>query len=536
MQGKKQYVEKLFMQFHLSDYVPADNFYRRLKEQLDLQWLYKSTFKYYGTEGHRSIDPVVFFKLILIGYLENLNSDREIIAHSKMRLDILFFLGYDLDEELPCHSTISRTRQLYGEEVFKELFSKVLSLCVGKGMLSGRRQAIDSAYIKANASIDSLKEKQIIEDGEHYLSELQHDEYGRQIEQHDNVMKDDRDSDTITRSRSKSTEQHHDWKGEEYKDMPKGKSLTNRTNDNDIQKGRSKFISNHTHYSTTDRDARVSVKPGKPRQLNYSMQTAVDMSSHVITNVEAHLADRRDSECLGQVLDNTIANLKQHELQVEEIACDTGYSSGKALQACVDNNITAYIPNFGQYKLIRKGFCFDEESDRYTCEAKGVHLPYKKTYGDKKGYYKKQYRSSAKDGGKCSLRTSCIGGRAGYKKIEDTVDKHLYDQMHLRLQTSYAKRMKKLRQSTVEPVLGTLINFMGSRRIWTRGLKSANKFMIGAAIAYNLKKWMNYREQKRKTAVLSLKKMGENLCFLLLMLPSQIRLHTTKPSKGFTTY
>ena len=515
MQGKKNYGEKLFLSFQLSQRVPPDNFYRRLKEALDFQWLYKSTKTYYGTEGQKSIDPVVFFKLILAGYLENLNSDRKIIEHSKMRMDVLFFLGYDLDEELPWHSTISRTRALYGEEVFKELFSKVLSLCVGKGMLSGRRQAIDSAYVKANASMDSLVEKQIIEDGQHYLDELQHDDYGNEIEQHDHVMKDDRDSDTITRSRSKSTEEHHQWKAEEYKGMPKGKAVSKTAGD--TAEGRPKFVSNHTHYSTTDREARVSVKPGKPRQLNYSMQTAVDMSSHVITNVEAHLADRRDSECLSQVLQNTIANLEEQQLQVEEIAADTGYSSRKALQACIDHNITAYIPNFGQYKPSREGFVFDEANDRYTCTAKGIHLPYKKTHQDKKGYYKKQYRSSAKDCGYCPLRTSCIGGRADYKKIEDTVDKHLYDQMHERLQTPYAKKMKKLRQSIVEPVLGTL-NFMGLRRIWTRGLKSANKFMLGAAIAYNLKKWLNYEEQKRQTAVMQMKKMKEGLCFYFLLL------------------
>jgi len=67
-------------------------------------------------------------------------------------------------------------------------------------------------------------------------------------------------------------------------------------------------------------------------------------------------------------------------------------------------------------------------------------------------------------------------------------------------------------------VLGTLINFMGLRRIWTRGLQSANKFMLGAAIAYNLKKWLNYQEQKRKTAVVAIKKMKEGLWFLLLVL------------------
>ena len=526
MQGKKHYTEKLFTTFQLSSHVPAGNFYRRLKESLDIEWLYKSTNKYYGREGQQSIDPVVFFKLILIGYLENLNSDRKIIEHSKMRLDILFFLGYDLDEELPWHSTISRTRSLYGEEVFKELFSKVLSLCVSKGMLSGRRQAIDSAYVKANASMDSLVEKQIIEDGQHYLDELQHDEYGNNIEQHENVMKDDRDSDTITKSRNKSTEEHHQWKAEEYKGMPKGKAVSKA--DGDAQEGRPKFVSNHTHYSTTDRDARVSVKPGKPRQLNYSMQTAVDMGSHIITNVEAHYADRRDSECLSQVLHSTINNLKEQSLQVEEIAADTGYSSGKALQACIDHNITAYIPNFGHYKSFREGFEFDEENDRYTCKAKGIHLPYKKTYQDKKGYYKKQYRSSAKDCGKCPLRTSCIGGRADYKKIEETIDKPLYDQMHQRLQTPYAKKMKKLRQATVEPVLGTLINFMGLRRIWTRGLQSANKFMLGAAIAYNLKKWLNYGEQKRKTAVMVIKKSGEGHYFLFYVLWCSLTWYSAK--------
>jgi hypothetical protein len=181
--------------------------------------------------------------------------------------------------------------------------------------------------------MDSLVEKQIIEDGEHYLEELQHDGYGKHIEQHGSVIKDDRDSDTITKSRNKSTEEHHQWKAEEYKGMPKGKSLSKQNGD--VSEGRPKFVSNHTHYSTTDRDARVSVKPGKPRQLNYSMQTAVDMDSHVITNVEAHFADRRDSECLEQVLQNTINNLEEQGLIADEIAADTGYSSGKALKAAV---------------------------------------------------------------------------------------------------------------------------------------------------------------------------------------------------------
>ena len=124
MQGKKQYTEKLFVQFQLSDRVPVDNFYRLLDNVLDLQFLYKATDSFYGEQGQQSIDPVVFFKLMMVGYFENVCSDRKIIAMAGMRLDVLFFIGYDIDEPLPWHSTLSRTRQLYGEEVFLLLFKR----------------------------------------------------------------------------------------------------------------------------------------------------------------------------------------------------------------------------------------------------------------------------------------------------------------------------------------------------------------------------------------------------------------------------
>ena len=114
MQGKKDHQEKLFIQFQLSNRIPVDNFYRRLKEMLNLDFLYQSTSRHYGKEGQKSIDPVVFMKLMLVGYLENITSDRRIVSTSKMRLDIIYFLGYDLEEVLPWHSTLSRTRKLYG--------------------------------------------------------------------------------------------------------------------------------------------------------------------------------------------------------------------------------------------------------------------------------------------------------------------------------------------------------------------------------------------------------------------------------------
>jgi transposase len=478
MQGRKHYQEKLFTQFQLSSHVPGDNFYRRLKDIVDLRWLYKKTKKYYGTEGQKSIDPVVFFKLILIGYLENLGSDRRIIQTVSMRLDMLYFLGYDLDEDLPWHSTLSRTRQLYGEEVFKILFRKVLSQCIDKGMVSGRRQAVDSAPVKANASMNSLKKKEVLKDGEDYAASL------RDEEEVTNINRDDTGGgQTVSAWKNKSVEQHHKWKDKAYEGMPGGSDE------------RSKFLSNHTHYSTTDRDARVSVKPGKARQLNYHAQVSVDTASHVITNIEAHRADKKDSQCLPSLLTSTIDNLKENGLIVEELLADAAYSSGEALKALEAHNITGYIPNFGQYRNTREGFTYNAEGDYYLCD-RGTRLPFKRIKDSHDGAYQMRvYRSSSKDCGHCPLRSKCIG-KSDFKKIEDTVDKPYYDRMHQRLQSPYAKRMKKLRSSTVEPVLGTLTNFLSLRRVNTRGLKSAGKCMLMAAVAYNLKKLLKFTTPK----------------------------------------
>ncbi len=94
MQGVKIYQEKLFNSFRLSDHVPASNFYRGLKEILQLDFLYKETVGYYGKSGQKSMDSIMFFKLSLIGYLKNIISDRKLISHCNMRLNLLYFLDY----------------------------------------------------------------------------------------------------------------------------------------------------------------------------------------------------------------------------------------------------------------------------------------------------------------------------------------------------------------------------------------------------------------------------------------------------------
>jgi hypothetical protein len=107
MQGKKYYQPRLFNSFNLAERIPENNFYRQLKEILDLRFLFKETEGYYGKCGQKSLDPTVFFRLCLVGYLENIISDRQLIQHASMRLDIIYFIDYDIEDELPWHSTLA---------------------------------------------------------------------------------------------------------------------------------------------------------------------------------------------------------------------------------------------------------------------------------------------------------------------------------------------------------------------------------------------------------------------------------------------
>ena len=494
MQGKKNFSPQLFVWVNLLDLVPADNFYRGLQSELDLHFIYKVTKPYYGKEGQESIDPVVFFKILLVGYLNNINSDRRLIAYCSDSLSIRLFLGYDVHEPLPWHSTISRTRSLYGEAVFLSLFKEVLRLCVSKGMVRGKRQAVDSVFIKANASLDSLVEKEVLDDASAFVDELEANSEFK-----------------VTSTRKKIVEEHHNWKKETYKDMANASQSGDKVDENG-NLIRPKYLSNHTHYSPTDTDARVSVKPGKARQLNYFGQIAVDDAHHVITGACSDYADKRDSQCLKQILELTQENLNENQIELEELLADGGYSSGEALAYLDRKNINAYIPNFGQYKPKREGFIYNKALNQYECIKEGGNraiLLFKGEKTDSKNYHKHQYRSSESDCKNCPLRQACCGKVTKYKKLDDSIHKEHYDKMHQKLTQNpqYAKKMVRVRSKTVEPVIGTLVNFTNMKRVNTRGIKNANKHVLMASLTYNLKKYLRFVVKKPSilSQVMSLK-------------------------------
>ena len=492
MQGKKIYQEKLFNDFQLSNRVPKENFYRRLNAVLDLGFLRKLTASYYGKSGQKSIDPIVFFKLCLVGYLENIISDRKLIAHANMRLDILYFIGYDIDEDLPWHSTISRTRQLFPESIFESVFTQVLAMCIDKAMVSGHTQAIDSAPIKANASMDSLELKVPAQDLKAHLYEIRH------ISAMDKKEAPLRQS---KQNKASTSQQSISATPQELQAIATRNKKWSKDQDQRPGAGNkgSKYTSNKTHYSPTDPDARISVKPGKARKLNYMSQLSVDTAHHVITDITAYHADKKDNQYLQDITKRLQKRLHKQGLLWRNCVADTGYSSGDNYAFLEAEGLTSYIPAHGTYKGGPDGFIYNKEQDHYVC-PQGKIIPFKKVFIEKKNNTKKKaYRSSKAVCIDCPIRQQCLGKTAQEKSFTVTYYKPEYDRAIARVNSKRGRYMKAKRQSTVEPVFGTLKEFMGLRKINTIGIEQANKVMHLSAIAFNLKKYLKFTQKRVKS-------------------------------------
>jgi transposase len=306
-QGHKQFVDKIMLRFRLSERVPPQHLYRRLAELLDWDFLYEQTRSIYSHTGQPSLDPVVFFKFVLVGRLENIASDRRLVEHCALRLDILYFLGYEVDEDLPWHTTISRTRQFYPTAVFEHLFDHVFAQCVAAGLVAGDTQTVDSAPVKANASLDSMCEKQTDSPFTPSLT------VARQAP----VMPS---SPVATAVRCAPAHQLRYEAARQAKRQQESGRPLGATNP------KAPLLSNKTHYSPTDPEARISVKLGKAQALNYRCSLAVDTATGVISHVQADFADSRDSLHLPRLVEQLQARLSRHDLSLQDLVADTGYS------------------------------------------------------------------------------------------------------------------------------------------------------------------------------------------------------------------
>ena len=245
------------------------------------------------------------------------------------------------------------------------------------------------------------------------------------------------------------------------------------------------------------------MKPGKARKLNYHCSLAVDTAEGVITHVQADFADGRDSQCLPGLTLKLQQRLARHELRLEELLADTGYSNGSNYALLEQWNSTGWIPVFGKYKPQLEGFHYNPAADQFTCLA-GKSLPFKTFDSHADGGLLKIYRAAYQDCHQCPLKPDCVP-KSQCRQITRTAYDAFYRRAFERQQSRRGKRMKRLRQQTVEPVLGSLVEYYGVRQLRVRGKSSAHKVMLMAAVAFNLKKYMKFTTKSTLGQALALR-------------------------------
>ena len=267
-------------------------------------------------------------------------------------------------------------------------------------MVAGHTQVTDSAPIKANASMDSLELKVPAETLADHLLKV------RNISE-----KDKRNLPNRKAKNNKAPEEQQQITA--TNEELKGIKARNKkwAQDQDTRQGSgnplAKYTSNKTHYSPTDPDARISVKPDKARKLNYHGNICVDTAHHVITDAQAYHADKVDSQNLQDITLRVKERLNHEGFLFTNLLADAGYSSGMNYAFLEQQGIASYIPQHGTYKGGPDGFTFNKEGNYWECpHGKQVKF-HKQKYV--KGSLQNHYLTRRGDCKECPMKQQCIG-------------------------------------------------------------------------------------------------------------------------------
>ena len=419
-------------------HIPRRHFYERLEAVVDLTFVRGLTASLYAaTLGRPSLDPVVFFKCLLVAFFENIVADRALEFRLADSLVIRKYLGYGLEERTPDESTLRKTRQLIPEAIFQQVFAQVLQQCAAQGLVRGRALGMDSTTVDANASMDSLVHKEL---------DCTYDEFMVALHRQDQPE--------ATKGAAKRAD-----------------------------KARVGKASNRDWRSPTDPDARVMLHADQHTHLSYHVDATVDLESGVIVAVGADFADFSDQQtCLDRV-DEAVEAVVAVGGTPQVIVADKGHHSGETLQGIEDRGLIPLIsspcPTRGAAGFRRDDFTYDAEADQYTCPA-GQPLTRRTDRGPTRRYRVRGAVCRA-----CPHFQVCTKSRTG-RSLSVGPDDALIQANRARVHHPDARPLLMIRRQRGEAPFGYFKQFGGLRRLMGRGLSFATKKALLAGIGWNL--------------------------------------------------
>jgi transposase len=467
----------------LEDLVPAGNFYRHLEAKLDLDFVRELVRDTYKERGRSSVDPRVFFKLQLVLFFEGLRSERELVRVAADRLSIRWYLGYDLDEALPDHSSLTRIRQRYGLAVFRRFFETIIEQCREAGLIWGKELYFDATQVKANASLASIAPRFAVEAhlGELFTDEA--DDEAASVEGASQPLELPVPITEIEREQlAHDNEERHDWLAHE--------GAPDRTAKRAGYQRRSDF-----EASTTDPDAALMALKKGGLHFGYHDHYAVDGGkARIILEVLVTPADVMENL---PFLDMLWRACFRWQIRPDQVTGDTTYGTVDNIVQVEDQQIHAYVPlpDFDQRTPFygASKFTYDPERDTYRCPEGQLLRRRKAKYTE--GVV--AYQAEAAICHACPVKSACTTSTQG-RLIHRSLYIEYLDRVRAYHKTpAYEKAMAK-RKVWVEPLFGEAKDWHGLSRFRLRGLWKVNAEALLIATGQNLKRLLRIRGWGRR--------------------------------------
>ncbi len=480
MMGKQRQPEaKLFYyDVRLEERIPPDHLLRKIRATVDFDFTYGLVQRRYGIKGNVSVPPPVILKLMLLLFLYDVPSERELMRSLPYRLDWLWFLGYDLDSVIPDHSVLSKARRRWGSEVFETIFARGVAQCVQAGLVNGRKIYMDGSLVDANASNNS-----VCKGPEVWIERLRQALRGEMTKLEEPAPSSPKPAADASASTSEAC-------ASAPKPIPSPPAATATAASNEgagasgqtpapvpatqsPPSGTKKYYKpkNRSMVSTTDPDAAIVRKGPHGPRARYKNHRAVDDLCGVITAVATTAGDVEENAKLMDLVD-------QHEQNTgcttETVVADMQYGTVENFRACQQRGIHSHMADLTLSQANKPSmqgifgieqFLYDSTSDTYRCPA-GQTLTRRKHKKQRRAY---EYACAAAICQECSMRQQCTRAKGTARTIKRHYDQEAIDAARAQSHSRAAKHDRRRRKWRMEGSFADAATHHGFKRArWRR--------------------------------------------------------------------
>jgi transposase len=440
---------QFFYSFDLDRVVPPDHLVRQINGILDLSWVHKELSPYYSHTGRPSIDPVLMIRMLLVGYVFAIRSERRLCSEVQVNLAYRWFCQLGIEDRIPDHSVFCRARheRFRESDALRRVFEGVVAKCIAAGLVGGEGFSIDASLIRAD--VDKKKRMP----GDQPIAWPKAEEASRAVREY---------LQTLDAARSEEESGGSD-------------------DDRSIGGGRRKPPK---EISLTDPQAAWVARKSTDPFFAYDANYLIDNKAGIIVDAEGTRANRIAEIAITETMIERVKS--RFDLRPRRLAGDTVYGAVRLLKWLVDRGITPHIPVWDKSArsdgtFSRSDFVFDPERNIYVCPG-GAKLT---STGNIDQGHIVYYRASKNDCSTCSLKPKCT--TAIVRKITRDLNEEVRDQVRALANTDAFHQSRRERKK-VEMRFAHMKRILKLDRLRLRGLSGVKDEVLLTATAQNLRR------------------------------------------------